>query len=103
MGTGHTPIGPGGCYHPKTAGEGVTLLSMKVPKLRIRIGREGGLFILPAAGAAVFLAIAGWWWLAAPAGALAVLFALFFRDPEREVPSLPGVIVAPADGKVVQG
>jgi len=75
---------------------------MKVPKLRIPIAREGGPFILPAAGAAVFLAIAGWWWLAAPAGALAVLFALFFRDPEREVPSLPGVIVAPADGKVVQ-
>jgi phosphatidylserine decarboxylase len=69
---------------------------------KLPIAPEGWPFILPAAGAAIILPIAGWWWLAVSAGALALLFMLFFRDPEREVPSLPGVIVAPADGKVVQ-
>ncbi len=35
-------------------------------------------------------------------GALFVLFCLyFFRDPERVAPARPGVIVAPADGRIV--
>lgn len=35
-------------------------------------------------------------------GLLAAFVVYFFRDPERQVPSDPAVVVAPADGRVVQ-
>jgi phosphatidylserine decarboxylase len=34
-------------------------------------------------------------------GVLGAFFAYFFRDPERIIPSAPGLVVSPADGRVV--
>jgi phosphatidylserine decarboxylase len=33
--------------------------------------------------------------------ALGAFFAYFFRDPERQVPTEPGLVVSPADGRIV--
>lgn len=77
----------------------------------MKLAREGvpfitafvGLAILPAALAGGVLRAPAWAVLAASfPGLLLTLFsAWFFRDPDRAVPDGEGVVVAPADGKVV--
>ena len=60
---------------------------------------------LPFIGGALVLALVGGaavgWLLAVPFAALALLFAFFFRDPERRVQARPEDILAPADGRVL--
>lgn len=68
----------------------------------IPIAREGWPFILPPVGLAAILWIAGWHGGGIGTGALAVLVALFFRDPPRDIPKGEALIVSPADGTVVQ-
>jgi len=46
----------------------------------------------------VFFGLAAW---AIPLAVLAAFFAYFFRDPERTVPVGPGLVVSPADGRVM--
>jgi phosphatidylserine decarboxylase len=64
------------------------------------IDRAGWPFVLgalvPALALAMFLP-----WLAAVFGVLALFMVYFFRDPERRVPAQPGVVVSPADGRVL--
>jgi phosphatidylserine decarboxylase len=72
-----------------------------MPNIQRLIAAPGPRFILPMAGL-FFLGLV----LNSPLLALlglvgAGFFAYFFRDPERTVPQDPGLIVSPADGKVV--
>ncbi|MCC7083645.1 MAG: phosphatidylserine decarboxylase family protein [Pirellulales bacterium] len=55
----------------------------------------------PLLAATIFLAFV-WWPAAIASGALFVLAVSFFRDPPRQIPQMPDLLVAPADGKVVE-
>ncbi len=64
--------------------------------------RDGYFYALPLIAAAILIG-----WLTHPAWAiipilLACFFLSFFRDPDREVPQVPGAVVSPADGKVTE-
>lgn len=65
------------------------------------IDRAGWPFIL---GALVLAAALGLWlgglWVL-PGVLLAAFFAFFFRDPHREVPTDPRLVISPADGRVM--
>src|SRR5438067_11448496 len=63
----------------------------------VRDGIFYALGLLAVAGSVAYFASI--WW-AAPPLLLAAFFGWFFRDPDRTIPSEPGVIVSPADGKV---
>jgi phosphatidylserine decarboxylase len=67
----------------------------------MKIDRAGYPFITGALVPAVLLAAARRHALAASLAALGGFFAYFFRDPERRVPAEPGLVVSPADGKVM--
>ena len=65
------------------------------------IAREGWPFVAIALAATVVLA-----WLLGTVGGLVGLAALafvvqFFRDPAREIPMQPGIVLSPADGRIV--
>jgi phosphatidylserine decarboxylase len=67
----------------------------------MRIDRAGYPFIAAALAPAAALVVArrpGW---AVPFLALGGFFAYFFRDPDRQVPGDPWIVVSPADGRVL--
>jgi len=67
-----------------------------------RMVKEGYKFGLPPIIAGLVCLIPGWKW---PAGILIFLGLFvfyFFRDPERTIPTEPGVVLSPADGHVVE-
>lgn len=65
------------------------------------IAPEGWGFVLVPFALALLLAWVGWIKAALVLGLLASFMAFFFRDPERSLPAIPGAILAPADGRVM--
>jgi phosphatidylserine decarboxylase len=59
-------------------------------------------FLLPLLGAAALAFGLQLYWVAIFVLLLAAFVAFFFRNPHREIPSDPRVIVSPADGRVVK-
>lgn len=64
--------------------------------------KEGFLFAVVPAVAGIVFARFGWMSLAVVAFLLAAFVLYFFRDPTRAIPGEPGLIVSPADGRVVE-
>ena len=62
--------------------------------------RDGIPFVVVPVVLGIIPVVLGYWWLAIPFLFLAGFMAFFFRDPRRSIPLEPGIIVAPADGKV---
>ena len=68
--------------------------------MRLPIHREGWPFIAIALAVNLLLILwLGWWGLIATPLALWVI--AFFRDPDRAAPQGPGLIVSPADGRLL--
>jgi phosphatidylserine decarboxylase len=67
----------------------------------MRIDRAGYPFIAGALLPGAALALLGRPVWATPFAALAAFFAFFFRDPDRTIPHGPGLVVSPADGRVM--
>ncbi len=63
----------------------------------VRDGYFYGVGCLLAAGVIAWLAA---WPYAVPVLLLGAFFLWFFRDPERHIPTLSGIVVSPGDGKV---
>jgi phosphatidylserine decarboxylase len=67
----------------------------------MKIDRAGYPFIAAALVPAVGLAAARRYGWSAGFAALGGFLAYFFRDPDRRVPQDPGIVVSPADGRVM--
>jgi len=65
------------------------------------VAREGWSRIAIAFAIALTVQVLGGLWWALPFWLLGGLVLQFFRDPPRDIPVLPGAVVAPAHGKVV--
>jgi phosphatidylserine decarboxylase len=56
----------------------------------------------PLLAATIGLALTPWWYTSFVPGIVLALIVYFFRDPPRRVPTGLGLIVSPADGKIVE-
>lgn len=67
----------------------------------MKIDRAAAPFVAAALAPAAGLLLARRTGLAVPFALLGGFFAYFFRDPERVVPQAAGLVVSPADGRVI--
>jgi len=72
-----------------------------MPQNRWPIAREGFPFLIPSAILTLFFAGMGWTVLTIPGILLTLFIAYFFRNPKRKIPSLPNIILSPADGRII--
>jgi phosphatidylserine decarboxylase len=68
----------------------------------MRIAREGYPVIGVPALVTLAAASMGWTWAAVVFAIITFAVAAFFRDPDRKPPSGEGLILAPADGRIVE-
>ena len=67
----------------------------------MKIAREGYPLIVAAAVVTILAFVLGWVAIGVILGICTLAIAAFFRDPERTIPTGEGLIVSPADGRVV--
>jgi phosphatidylserine decarboxylase len=67
----------------------------------MRIAKEGWPLILPVAAVALMALLLGWVVVGVALAVLTIAIAAFFRDPERKIPTGDGLVVSPADGRIV--
>ncbi len=70
--------------------------------MRIPVAKQGYVFIIPPAILGIIALVADWCLASILLFTLSAFCLNFFRDPERQIPSDPNVVVSPADGKVVE-
>ncbi len=70
--------------------------------MRVPVAKEGLIFILPLAAITFLLWSMGFIAFAGFFLALTLFVFYFFRDPERSIPVEAGVVLSPADGKIIQ-
>lgn len=73
---------------------------MNVLGLRIPLDPAALPFLVPSLLLMIVGLLLGWPLLWIPMLLLSIAFAGFFRDPERAIPTEPGAVVSPADGRV---
>jgi phosphatidylserine decarboxylase len=66
----------------------------------VPFAKEGFPFIGAAAGATLLTAWLGWMPVALLAAGLTIFVSWFFRNPARDIPEGPGLVLSPGDGKV---
>jgi phosphatidylserine decarboxylase len=62
--------------------------------------RDGIPWVAVPVALAIIPMLFGLWWIAIALILVATFMAFFFRDPRRQIPNEPEIIVAPADGRV---